>query len=201
MVAHRVIGQSSPSRATSVILGEGWGCAAFRSEAGATWQCWEAGPAPRAWSVPWLKNRSITSGPDRVCEFARPGLTFRCWQRPARGDVEGRELPASWEWLNPNHAAWNDALSRSDRIGATFVGGTFGCVQGTKSGSVWCLGDDHYGQLGGSRPVPPPDAEMRDRAFVQNIWPAQRLTLGTWHACTIAAPGGLARGGNVACWG
>lgn len=201
-VARCVTGHSPPPRASAVLLGEGWGCAAFGSEAGASWQCWDAGPAPRAWSVPWLKDKGLQSGPDRLCEFARPALTFRCWQRPARGQTEGEELPASWEWLNPNHAVWGkDTYTRSDRLVGTYVGGTFGCVQAVKDNNVWCLGDDRFGQLGGSKPAPAPDAKKDDPAFVQHLWPAWRPALGTWHGCAIAAPGGLAHGGHVTCWG
>jgi len=36
---------------------------------------------------------------------------------------------------------------------------------------------------------------------VQHIWPADRLTAGTWHACAIEAPDGLASDTYVACWG
>jgi hypothetical protein len=144
---------------------------------------------------------SLQAGPDRLCSFARPALTFRCWQPPVRGEDTGRELPVSWEWLNPNHAGWEEAYARSDWVRDAVVGGTFGCVQSAKDHSVWCLGDDTYGQLGGSHPVPDPNAPSTDPAFVQGIWPANGLAAGTWHACTIAAPGGLMHGGHMACWG
>ena len=201
--------QRPPPRATSVLVGEGWGCAQFASEAGATWQCWNApdatkrGSEPiRAWIVPWLKDKSLQNGPDRLCEGARPAaLTFRCWHRPVRGETSGRELPASWEWLNPHHAAWGDALSRSDRLGRTYVGGTFACLQETKNDGLWCLGDNSYGQLGGSRPVPPLDAGRDDPAFVAHVWPAESVALGTWHACALASSNGVAGGGYASCWG
>jgi hypothetical protein len=192
---------------TGVVVGERWGCAPFGSEAGATWQCWDVrgaipGARPRAWVVPWLKDRPLQAGPDRLCSFARPALTFRCWQPPVRGEDTGRELPASWEWLNPNHAGWEESYSRSDRIENAFVGGSFGCVQSSKEHhGIWCLGDDTYGQLGGSHPVPAPDAGPTDPAFVQHLWPAEGFAAGTWHACTIAAPGGLMHESHVACWG
>ena len=204
-VAHCEIGHTPPPIAMSVVVGEGWGCAGFGSEGGTTWQCWEASggspQGPRAWIVPWLKDKALQAGPDRLCEFARPDLTFRCWARPARGDVAGRELPPSWEWLNPNHAAWGETYSRSDRLGAAFVGGTFGCVQNTRFHGLWCLGDDRFAQLGGSSPVPRPDAGREDAAFVQHIWPAMTAVLGTWHGCAVAAPAGLAHDPYVACWG
>jgi hypothetical protein len=201
LVARRVVGAPPPARATRLIMGEGWGCAAFESEAGSPWQCWEASRAPIAWSVPWLKNMRLRAGPDRVCEYTPPSLEFRCWYRPRRGDAAGRELPASWEWLNPNHTGWEDAYSRSDRIGQVFVGGTFGCVQETRYQAVWCLGNDAFGQLGGSKPVPPADATREDASFLRGIWPARQVALGTWHGCVIAVAGDSPNSGRLACWG
>jgi hypothetical protein len=199
--AHRTGSQPALPRASQVILGEGWGCAAFRFEAGQQWQCWDAGPSPTAWSVPWLESKSLQSGPDRICELARPALTFRCWRRPARGEASGEELHSSWEWLNPHQTHWDDAFSRSDRVGESFVGGTFACLKATMGESVWCLGDDGFGQLGGSKPAPAANAPRNDRAFVQGLWPAEAPAVGTWHGCAIAAPDGLANGAYVACWG
>jgi hypothetical protein len=63
------------------------------------------------------------------------------------------------------------------------------------------LGDDRFGQLGGSKAVPAPQASPQDPAFVQGLWPAENIAAGTWHACAMAAPGGLANGGHLACWG
>jgi hypothetical protein len=187
------------------VLGERWGCARLATAAGSTAQCWDApqkyGGSVKAWTVPWLRDKALQAGPDRVCDFAKPELTFRCWQRPVRAETEGKELPASQQWLNPNHAGWNDAFARSDRVGETFVGGTFSCLQATKTHGLWCLGDDRFGQLGGSSAVPPANATLDDPAYVKGTWPAERVALGTWHACAMAAPGGLARGGHIACWG
>jgi hypothetical protein len=192
--ARRVIGHAVPPVATGLVLGFGWGCAAFGSEAATSWQCWEAGQAPKAWRVPWLNGKALQSGPDRVCELAPYDLAFRCWYRPAREQASGREVPASWEWLNPNHTAWDDWNTRSDRPEAAFVGGTFACLQATKDGRVWCLGDDAFGQLGGSSPAPPPDADRADHAFVRDLGLPRALALGTWHACAI-------EDGYIACWG
>jgi hypothetical protein len=155
----------------------------------------------KAWTVPWLRDVAPQAGPDRVCVLATPELTFRCWQRPVRAEAEGKELPASEQWLNPNHAGWNDAYTRSDRVKSVFVGGTFSCLQATSTDGLWCLGDDRFGQLGGSSAVPPPNAARDDPAYVKGTWPAQNVALGTWHACAAAAPRGLALGGHIACWG
>jgi hypothetical protein len=110
-------------------------------------------------------------------------------------------VAASWQWLNPNHAGWEEAYSRADRVGAVEQGGTFACLQSTKDNGVWCLGDNRYGQLGGSKPVPAPDASPEDPAFVQGVWPALHLAAGTWHACALAATDDFTDGGHIACWG
>jgi hypothetical protein len=95
----------------------------------------------------------------------------------------------------------NDVLSRSDRVASTYIGGTFSCLKATKDGAIWCLGDDRFGQLGGSSPVPAADADRYDSAFVQHTWPARVVALGTWHACALAAVQGYHFGGQVTCWG
>lgn len=200
------------------MLGERWGCARFATGVGSTAQCWDApqkyGDPVKAWTVPWLRDKAPQVGPDRVCELAKPKLTFRCWQRPVRTETEGKELPASQQWRKPNHAGRNDAFS----LGETFVGGTFSCLKATKTYGVegdktwlpdgqqspneeglWCLGDDRFGQLGGSSAVPPANGTPEDTAYVNGIWPARNVALGTWHACAVAARGGL--GWDIACWG
>jgi len=169
-------------------------------------QCWDAPRTGRvgtvrAWPAKWLDDkRGLVAAAERVCEGDETKLTFRCWAAPKRGNTGGEELPAEWQWQNPNHAAFGDVYTRADRLLSTFLGGTFMCLQATRHG-VWCLGDDRFGQLGGSRAVPPPDAEDDNPAFVQGIWPADRVAVGTWHACALAAPDGLAEGAEVACWG
>ena len=181
-----------------VVLGEGWGCA-HGALPGDRWQCWEAGPRPQAFAVPWLR-RGFDFAPDRICDFETPELAFVCWQRPRAGDVGPHELPPSWEWLNPHHADWNDAYKRGDRVGNVVLGGTFACLETTKDHGIFCLGDDRFGQLGGSA-VPGADAGRLDPAFVRGIWPSMFLTAGTWHGCALAAPNGMINGAHVACWG
>src|SRR5450432_2117563 len=75
------------------------------------------------------------------------------------------------------------------------------CFQETKNDGLWCLGDNGYGQLGGSRPVPPFDAGPDDPAFVARAWPAQSVALGMWHACALASSNNVAGGGYSSCWG
>src|SRR5439155_21664610 len=144
--------------------------------------------------VPWLGGvRNGQSGPDRLCVFSTPALTFRCWEPPAPGDREGQPLPESVQWLNPTHATWED-IARPDRVAATFVGGTFACLRGAP-GDLWCLGDDRFGQLGAANA--PRGASP---AFLK-VWPAESVGLGTWHGCALAARGDLSVGAFVACWG
>ena len=203
--ARRVANHLRAPRVTKVVLGERWGCAVFGTSVGSSVQCWDAprkqGELVRPWPVPWLRDRSFEAGPARVLEFAKAQLTFRGWQRPRRGEIEGKKLAASEQWLNPNHANWEEAFERTDCVGKSFIGGTFSCLQATGGSGVWCLGDNRFGQLGGSRPVPPAHAEENDPAFVGKIWPAESVALGTWHACAAAAPQGLDFGGHIACWG
>jgi hypothetical protein len=187
-----------PRRLGWLLVGERWGCASFAGGTGDAFQCWDAGPSPRAWSVPWMTDHELRAAPDRLCEFERPALTWRCWQRPRRGDTGPRELPESWEWLNPNHASWESAYSRGDRVGDVFMGGTFACLQTTRGSGVFCRGDDRFGQLGGSG-TPGPDAGRDDPAFVRGISPAQFPTAGTWHACVLQNSGYNTV--YVACWG
>jgi hypothetical protein len=96
--AQRQQGHARRLSATGVIVGEGFACAAFGTGAGTSWQCWDAPSTAtrtpvQAWSVPWLKDKALQAGPDRVCELAKPALTYRCWQRPTRGSTAGSELP------------------------------------------------------------------------------------------------------------
>ncbi|HKO49665.1 MAG TPA: hypothetical protein VJV79_18175 [Polyangiaceae bacterium] len=193
--------------ASSVVLGESFGCAQFSSGSSTRWQCWDApragdvGPI-KAWPVPWLDDRlELQAAPDRLCEFASQALTYRCWAPPQRTDLVGRDLPAHWQWTNPNHATFGEAYTRADRLGSVAQGGSFACLQATTDG-VWCLGDDRFGQLGGSLPVPPPEATAEDPAFVPHIWPVHHLATGTWHACVLTDEQSTIKDDPyIACWG
>jgi hypothetical protein len=143
-------------RRPSLFLGEGWACASFASETVTVKQCWDAGPHPRAWKVPTFPD-AIYTGCDRICAHDQLNLTFRCWQRPRRGELALREMPPQWQWLNPNHTGWDNVYDRSDRLEAVVMGPTVACLQTTRFHRWFCLGDDRFGQLGGSSP-PSPDA-------------------------------------------
>jgi hypothetical protein len=185
-------------RLPTVTMAEGWGCVGFDSEVGRVRQCWDAGPSPRAWVVPWLKDRVYVAR-DRVCEHDVSGLTFRCWHRPQRGESRPRELPASWQWLNPHRAGWDDVYNRGDRLDTVFMGGTFACLRTTKDQGVFCLGDDRFGQLGSSA-RPDPKAGAGDPAFVRGLGREVAPVAGIWHACALAAPRGTEEI-PVVCWG
>jgi len=194
-------------RAVSVIVGESFGCARFASGRRSRWQCWDApraggGASVKAWPVRWLDDREDLQGaPDRVCEFASDRLTYRCWDAPQRNALTGQELPANWQWQNPNHATLAEAYSRADCLAEVVQGGSFACLRSTRDG-VWCLGDDRFGQLGGSQPVPAPQAAEEDPAFVQHIQPVHRLVSGTWHACVLTDDASSIKDAPyVACWG
>ncbi|MEP6654072.1 MAG: hypothetical protein ABJA82_11985 [Myxococcales bacterium] len=190
-----------PPKATGVIMGERWGCVSFDTGSGQGYQCWEAGPAPRARRVPWMDGKRFEVAPDHLCVLAAPELTFRCWHRPVPGEQVARPLPENWQWLNPHGVKWEDAYERADRVGDAEVGGTFSCLKTVKDSGLFCFGDDKFGQRGGSTGPPRPDAGPRDPAFVQDLWPAEFMAVGTWHACAFAAPRGMANGGTISCWG
>ena len=190
---------ASSGRSPGITLSDGWGCASFDSEQGRFEQCWDAGPKPRAFAVPWLKGPRYVAR-DRVCKHEMRELTFRCWHRPRRGEVKPREMPARWQWLNPHGAKWDDVYNRSDRLESVFMGATFACLRTTKDDRVFCLGDDRFGQLGSSAP-PGPNASADDPAFLRGVGPEVSPALGTWHGCGLALPRAHDEAIPVMCWG
>ncbi len=190
-----------PPKATGVLMGERWGCVSFDTGSGQGYQCWEAGPQPHARRVPWMDGKRFETAADHLCALAVPELSFQCWHPPVPGERVARPLPDNWQWLNPHGVKWEDTYERADRVDSPAVGGTFSCLHTLKDSGLFCFGDDSFGQRGGSRAAPGPDAGLSDPAFVQQVWPAEFLAVGTWHACAFAAPGGMARGGSISCWG
>jgi len=208
IVARRIPGDIAYARdlqANGLAVGERWGCARIASEGIPSWQCWEAdkraagrvNQPPRAFAVPWLTGKSmLAAGPDRICAYEKPELTLRCWHPPTQGAASGQELPERDEWLNPNHAPFED-ISRPDWAEGAVIGGTFACLK-NPTGNAWCVGDNRFGQLGtGATPANPGPHQPP----IIPVWPAHSIGLGTWHGCAIAAPHGLGRGSFVSCWG
>jgi len=192
------VGGVDPRRQPSIRMNDGWACAAFETERGRMHQCWDAGPNPRAFIVPWMQD-AIYSARDRWCVHDVRGLTFHCWQRPRRGDNAPGVIPSSWQWGNPHRADWNDAYNRGDRLDDVSMGGTFACLRTTRAQGVFCLGDDRFGQLGSSaRPLP--QAAAGDPAFVRDVGREVKPALGTWHACALA-PARTMDEQTVVCWG
>jgi hypothetical protein len=188
-------------RKPNVTMSEGWACAAFESEVGRIHQCWDAGPHPRAFTVPWMKDR-IDVARDRWCEHDVQAMTFRCWQRPRRGDPGPRELPPAWEWMYGRNAGSNQVIKSSVALEDVIMGGTFACLRTSPGQGVFCLGDDRFGQLGSSAP-PRPQAGPGDPAFVRGLGREVKPAAGTWHACALADPGGPTATEQipVVCWG
>jgi hypothetical protein len=199
-VARRSTTLVKPLGVSHVVLGERWGCAELASQDERIVECWDA---PRkwtghvqAWEVPWLRGKVLEAGPDRVCLEQ----TARCWRRPRRGESEGKELSGD-EWLSVNPAQ-SSGSSRSELVEHVFSGGTFLCLQAAHGDGLWCLGDNRYGQHGGSSSVRPPNAAGDGPLFVRGTWPAYRVAAGTWHACAMAArDGSRDSGGPIMCWG
>ena len=180
-----------------VVLGEGWGCA-HGALPGDGWQCWEAGPRPQAFTVPWLRG-GLRFAPDWICELATPELAFRCWQRPRAGDVGPRELPASWEWLNPHHAAgttrtsaaigWAASRWRDLRLPPVHEERR-GVLPRRRSLRPAGL------QLGSGPGRRPPRSRVRSRAVAGDV--PDRRDLARVRAGGPARDGA---GGHTACWG
>jgi hypothetical protein len=186
-------------RTPSVTMSEGWACASFDSERGRIHQCWDASPHPRAFTAPWMKD-AVNVARDHWCEQAAGSSTFRCWQRPRRGDTGPRELPPAWQRLNPNDAGWNDLRKHGDRLQDVIFGGTFACLRPIETTGVFCLGDDRFGQLGSGAPSRPPSS-AGEPTFVGGLFREVKPVLGTWHACAVAEPGQMDGSGSIVCWG
>jgi hypothetical protein len=91
-----------------------------------------------------------------------------------------------------------------DRAGGMAIGGTFACLQAADDDHVFCRGDDHFGQLGGSHSVPDADGGPERSGYVPGIAPALWLNAGTWHACAVAntvSDYHTRYVHRVACWG
>ena len=197
-LAHRVPIPATTTAPKDFVLGEGWGCASLPFPEQTRWQCWDAGPHPVAFDVPWLANQRVVAGRDRVCTVEEHAL--RCFQRPIRGQPP-RELPdLVWRGV-PKRPGETLAASnlRGDRAGLTALGAGFACLRTIKGGGVFCVGDDRFGQRAGSTP-PAPEADARGPGFARGAWPADVLAAGTWHACALAMPKGLGSA-YAACWG
>lgn len=180
-------------RYPSLTMSEGWACAAFESERGRIHQCWDAGPHPRAFTVPWMKD-PVDVARDRWCEHDSGRTTFHCWQRPRRGDTGPREMPAAWQWPDPHSAGSSDVSNSGIGTEEIIMGGTFACLVTGSDQRVFCLGDDRFGQLGASAPRSRPGP-----AFVQGLGREVKPALGTWHACALAEP--TTDEIPIACWG
>ncbi|MGO9838129.1 MAG: hypothetical protein ACLP1X_28440, partial [Polyangiaceae bacterium] len=194
--------RARPQRAKAIAMGERWGCAQFTTEAGSRWQCWDAVTArsaqapPQAWTVPWLSEggaATVMSSADHLCAYAPQTRSYRCWQRPHRGEAVGHELSARMQWANPAYAASfvPNAFNLRDFPRGAFTGGTFGCLLG-QLGDLWCVGDDELGQLGdaGHRWI-----DQGSPAFF--IRPSSwDVALGVWHGCALPQ-----RSSQAVCWG
>ena len=180
-----------PSGRPHVIAGEGWGCAHLPGRWVSAWQCWEAGPAPHAWIVPWIEPGQVAAGPDRVCvvSAAEPSV-FRCWRRPRRGDRVSQPLLDDWQWLNPHHVHLTETFQEDPVFGSSLMGGTFACLGGRDA--IFCRGDDRFGQLGICGP------DTRDGPACAPVRLSSMRSAGTWHACAVER---RPRGDEVVCWG
>jgi hypothetical protein len=191
----------APPQATGAIVGERWGCASYDTGWSLGYQCWEAGSRPRARRVPWMDGKRFQTAPEHLCSLSDPVEDFRCWKRPAPGERTARPLPADWQWLYPAEEQWYQTGKRRPLVDGAHVGGTFSCLRTTQGSGVFCFGDDRFGQRGGGTGAPTGNGGPRDRAFVPDVWPADFMAVGTWHGCAYAAPGGMAHGGHISCWG
>jgi hypothetical protein len=142
---------------TTLLVGDGWGCAHVLGWRDRTLQCWRAesdkGPI-HAKPVPWLAPPDLRAGPDRLCYLDRGRPT--CWPWP--------DFTFSRPEGVPQIQGKNDPQIR--------VGGSFACSIQDVHGQLTlnCEGDNTYQQL-----LKPGLTEIQGQL---RPW-----ALGTWHGC------------------
>jgi hypothetical protein len=160
---------------SSVLVGDGWGCAKVFGWSQPHWQCWAAADANRGATT--IKARFVPGlSPSAEPAVATDRLCF----------LDG-EKGKCWPWTDLVHGKPADFLevqARQGRFGQWLVGGGYSCLLhyvGAERMLV-CSGDNRYGQLAG-----------KDQPIALERWIG---ALGTWHGCVSNT-----QGQDIECWG
>ncbi len=151
-----------------------------------------AGPLP----VHWQDGTSVTNVADlslngaHTCVVTRDGGLF-CWGGNAFGEI-GSGTNTDARRPGAVQAADGTAMSGVSHVRA---GSTFTCAR-KRDGTVWCFGDNSFGQLGAAAAF---EASSRAVAVVTESGAAldgvEEIAAGSSSACA------LRRDGSVWCWG
>ena len=159
---------------STLVVGDGWGCARVFGWNQPHWQCWNAGAnnaSPiKARLVSGLSPKADPAvGPDRLCFL--DGSQGKCWSWPelARGQP----------------ADFLEAQVQQGRLGQLMVGGTFSCLIQYIGAErmLACSGDNAFGQLA-----------QKDQPVALERWQG---ALGAWHGCVY----GRTETSHLECWG
>ncbi len=172
-VDRKILQPDSATRESTLLVGDGWGCAKVFGWNQPHWQCWQSGAQPgtpvKARAV-WLSPEARPAvGPDRLCVL--DGSKGRCWTWAELVQAEPADLPKS--------------QVPQGKLGQWLVGGTFSCLLqyvGAERMLV-CTGENAYGQLA-----------QEEQPVALERWKA---TLGTWHGCAASSNST----NDLMCWG
>jgi alpha-tubulin suppressor-like RCC1 family protein len=127
-------------------------------------------------------SKEVTAGGGHTCSLSSDGRVF-CWGFNGFGE------------LGDGEGSWGAHRWRPVEVigvtGASAIAAGYWFTCALKSdGTVWCWGDNFYGQLGDS------STELRTKPVqVQGLGNVQMITAGTSHACALLADR------TVKCWG
>ena len=139
-------------------------------------------PADTVWDDSTTANaEEVALGSRFGCALSTTGFV-RCWGDNSDGQIgAGYSLPTTF--TDPYPVSDLSAVS-------TIAAGEKSACAVRDDGTVWCWGDNSFGQLG--------DGTQTDRNYpvqVSGISTAIDVAVGSLHACAILS------GGSVACWG
>ncbi|MGC4070576.1 MAG: hypothetical protein QM784_39090 [Polyangiaceae bacterium] len=129
--------KAKPVLVVHLYLGDGWGCAQLHDD---STYCWQASPPGtqvatiKAEHVPWLDDRSLGAGPDRICT-REVGYDYRCWRAP-----EFMSLDRTWRKPDPKSVNPNMTWVVSTHGGDSLVDGqpvSHGAWHGCSSSWCW----------------------------------------------------------------
>ncbi len=127
---------------------------------------------------------AVTAGRSHTCAIRRSDSSLWCWGLNDQGQIGNGEIANAVPLPLPIAALGNDVLAVSGGYGHT-------CAIRKSDGSVWCWGDNQFGQLGdGSGKVNQPSPVK-----VQKLANATAVVAGDDFSCAVTGAGLLW------CWG